>query len=136
AVFISIAFAHPLLAWNQQNTYMKIIAGGAITNVLFNVLLIPKFGIVGASVSTVLAEVAVFSAAYFQIRKIVPISVFGYLTKPLFASILMLGIVSVSQVYIKNLFLLMPLAVCSYFLALLGINGISTADLKKLYRSG
>lgn len=119
AVFISIAFAHPLLAWNKQNTYMKIIAGGAITNLLFNVLLIPKFGMEGASVATVLAEVAVFSVAYFEMRKIVSIKALEYLTKPLFASVLMFGIVSILKTYLfKNLFLLMSLAIWSYFLFL------------------
>jgi len=131
AVFISIAFAHPLLAWNKQNTYMKIIAGGAITNLLFNFLLIPKFGIEGASIATVLAEVAVFSVAYFEIRKIVSVKVLGYLTKPLFASALMFGIVSILKAYfLGNLFLLMPLAICSYFLFLFLFKGFSLNDIK------
>ena len=131
AVFISMAFANPLLAWDKQNTYMKVIAGGAITNLLFNFLLIPKFGIGGASVATVLAEVAVFSVAYFEIRKIISIRALGYLTKPLFASALMFVIISILKAYIfENLFLLMSLAVCSYFLFLFLLKGFSSDDIK------
>jgi O-antigen/teichoic acid export membrane protein len=126
-----MAFANPLLAWNKQNTYMKVITGGAITNLLFNFLLIPKFGIGGASVATILAEMAVFSVAYFEIRKIISINVLRYLTKPLFASALMFVILLILKAYIlKNLFFLMSIAVCSYFLLLLLLKESNIDDIK------
>jgi len=135
AVFISMAFANPLLAWDKQNIYMKIIAGGAITNLLFNFLLIPKFGIGGASVATVLAEVAVFSVAYFEIRKIISIEPLRYLTKPLFASVLMFALLLILKTYLfKNLFLLIPLAVCSYFLFLFLLKEFSIDDIRLILK--
>ena len=130
-VFISMAFANPLLAWDKQNTYMKVIAGGAITNLLFNFLLIPRFGVVGASIATILAEVAVFSVAYFEIRKIISINVLRDLTKPLFASALMFVILLILKAYIlKNLFFIMSIAVCSYFLLLLLLKEFNIDNIK------
>ena len=58
-VYVSVAFVSPIMLWNEKKYFLAIGAGG-ITNVIFNFLLIPKYDIIGASIATVLAEVAVF----------------------------------------------------------------------------
>ena len=58
-VYVNIAFVSPIMLWNEKKYFLAIGAGGII-NVIFNFLLIPKYNIIGASIATVLAEVAVF----------------------------------------------------------------------------
>jgi O-antigen/teichoic acid export membrane protein len=68
-VFVNMAFANPLLAWGEEKAYLKIVAGGAVTNLFFNVLLIPHYGIVGAAIATLLSEGTVFIIARREFYK-------------------------------------------------------------------
>lgn len=62
-IFINVALANPLLAWKQEKRYLRVVAAGAVINVALNIALIPRFGIAGAAVATLCAEVAVFAAS-------------------------------------------------------------------------
>lgn len=62
-VFVNVALGNLLIAWNMHNKYLLVVAFGAVTNIVFTFVLIPRYGIYGAAVSTVLAECAVFVAA-------------------------------------------------------------------------
>jgi O-antigen/teichoic acid export membrane protein len=62
-VFVNVALAHLFIAWGRHKIYLLIVTSGALVNVAFNVLLIPQYGIVGAAIATVCAEVAVLCVA-------------------------------------------------------------------------
>jgi len=46
-----------VLGYNTQRKILAAIGGGAVANVLFNALLIPRWGIAGSSISTILAQI-------------------------------------------------------------------------------
>lgn len=54
---------------SKDNIYIASCITGAIVNVIFNAILIPKFYAVGAAIGTVIAEFSVFAFQYFSIRK-------------------------------------------------------------------
>ena len=58
-VHVNMAVGTPLMAWNRQTPYMWAILGGAVANVVLNVVLIPPFGMVGAAAATISAEATV-----------------------------------------------------------------------------
>ncbi len=62
---INIIFGNPLIAWGQQKKYIIPIAMGALTNIILNVILIPKYSYNGAALATLLSEVAVFIGLIF-----------------------------------------------------------------------
>ena len=68
-VFINMAYANPLLAWGKEKAYLKVVTGGAITNLIFNILLIPSYGMVGAAIATLLSEAVVFIIARIEFSK-------------------------------------------------------------------
>ncbi len=104
-VFITASFGHPLMAWGFQKQFTKVIAAGAAVNLVLNVLLIPKFGMIGAAVATLAGEVSVFTGAYFQFQKQIRIPLFKYAMRPLAASLIMsVGIYFCLQKF-DNLFL-------------------------------
>lgn len=53
------ALGSTLLAWDKQRVHMKVMAGGAIANIILNLLLIPRFGIEGAATATLASEAIV-----------------------------------------------------------------------------
>lgn len=57
-----------LLPTNQMKFYTTSVVVGAIVNATFNFLLIPKLGCIGASIATVLAELAVTSVQFWFLR--------------------------------------------------------------------
>jgi len=59
-VYVNISFVSPLTVWNRERVYFLVIASGALTNLILNFLLIPKYDIIGASIATVMAELSVF----------------------------------------------------------------------------
>lgn len=58
-VYVNMAVGTPLMAWDLQTPYMWAVLGGAVTNVALSVVLIPRYGLVGAAVSTLASEAVV-----------------------------------------------------------------------------
>lgn len=62
-----------LLPTNQQRTFTLSIISGAVVNFILNMLLIPLFNAVGASIATVIAELAVALVQMWYVRKQLPL---------------------------------------------------------------
>lgn len=58
-----------LIPTGKQNTYTFCVIAGAIVNLLCNLLLIPRFGAVGATIASVFAEICIAGIEFFIIRK-------------------------------------------------------------------
>lgn len=56
AVFASVTFAQPLLLLGKEKKYLSIVAWSAGLNLLFNLFMIPLYGMTGAAITTVFAE--------------------------------------------------------------------------------
>jgi O-antigen/teichoic acid export membrane protein len=85
--FLSSAMVNLLYALKKQKSAMKIFFLGALANCVFNIFMIPLFGIEGAAATTVLAETVVLIGIYLLTRKIVRFRVAAGLWRPLLASI-------------------------------------------------
>ena len=68
-VGINMLIGNPLIAWGKQNRYLIAIGIGAISNVILNFILIPKFSYNGAAIATVLSEMIVFLGLIFFFLK-------------------------------------------------------------------
>jgi O-antigen/teichoic acid export membrane protein len=55
-VYPSSLIGHAIFAYDQQKHFIKYVAVSAVGNVLFNLALIPVYGIEGAAVSTILTQ--------------------------------------------------------------------------------
>ncbi|MEL7474487.1 MAG: oligosaccharide flippase family protein, partial [Planctomycetota bacterium] len=45
--YVNMTFGVPLMAWNDEKSYLRAAVAGAVANVVLNVALIPRFGSVG-----------------------------------------------------------------------------------------
>ncbi len=75
---IFVAFANVirtqyLIPNNREIVYIVSVISGAIINLGFNSILIPKHGAIGASFATLVAEAAVWGIQIFLVRKELPI---------------------------------------------------------------
>ncbi len=67
-VSASMTYGVPLMAWDDESSYMRAVLGGGVANVVLNVALIPSLGLVGAAIATLLSEVVTTSrmAAHYR----------------------------------------------------------------------
>jgi O-antigen/teichoic acid export membrane protein len=128
--FIGAAFVRLLEATNRQLIVTKISAICVVVNILLNLILIPKFSYVGASISTVVTEIVLVGS----IIKIGYKFGFGIPTKTikeiLLKVIVSTMVMSLLIIYFKvlNLLILVPFAILAYFIVLYLIKGIDDVD--------
>lgn len=60
-----------LIPHKMDKIYIKSIFSGAITNLVFNILLIPKFGALGAVIGTLMAELVACIVQFISIKRYV-----------------------------------------------------------------
>jgi len=79
---------------DKQKVVMYVGLAGLIVNVFLNLLLIPRYGFKGAAATTVASELMVFSIYCFNLyRSYLKISIWKLSLKPLFASLIVGGLV-------------------------------------------
>jgi len=126
-IFINMIYARGMWACNRQGTYLKIVTGQAFINILLNFIFIPKFGIKGAAISTLIAEGIGFLFYYKEFNKVVYVSLNKYIIRPLIASGIMAIFLLLSRNY--NIFILIFSGISIYFLSLYLFNGITKNDI-------
>lgn len=132
-IYINMIYARGMWACNKQNEYLKIVTIQAVVNIVFNFILIPPLGIVGAAISTISAELLGFFFYYRELNKVVYVPLHNNVLKPLLAVIPMAlllwwGITGLNL----NVFLLIFGAVLLYFLFLYVIRGITKEEIKMI----
>ncbi len=68
-ISINILFGNPLITWGKQKQYSIAIAFGAVTNIVLNILFIPRYSYIGASFATLMSEVVVFIGVFYLFNK-------------------------------------------------------------------
>lgn len=124
-IFLTYMFGTMLASINRQDLILKILSICMLLNIVINLILIPKYSYVGASVATVIAELLSFILCYHFLSKFVyKISIHKFIAKPLMASIIM-GIFILFYNSL-NLFVLIIFSILVYFFIL-----IFTSTFKK-----
>ncbi|MCJ7509165.1 MAG: flippase [candidate division Zixibacteria bacterium] len=129
--WFSCIYGNSLMACDRQKKYMIGVTLGAISNILLNLALIPHFGLVGASITAIASELVVFASMYSQFSKIVEIKFYGFLLKPLIASILMGTFLYLTKNSL-NFFLWILTAVIAYLALLFAFRSITIKEVKSL----
>ncbi|EKQ52024.1 MAG: membrane protein involved in the export of O-antigen and teichoic acid [Methanobacterium sp. Maddingley MBC34] len=134
--FAGAAFVRLLEATNKQLILTKITGISVVVNVLLNLVLIPKYSLIGASIVAVLTEIIlvgmVFRVSYnmgygIQIKKIL-----DDLIRIIFASFVMAVFI---LVFINlNLVILVILATLVYVTVLLVVKGVDNEDIDIIKR--
>jgi len=82
-----------IFAYDRQKDLITFWTIGAIGNAVFDLLLIPVWGIAGAALATVIIQIITGSLIWYKMKKINNFSVFGYLKKIILATFIMAAFV-------------------------------------------
>ncbi|MBI3626569.1 flippase, partial [Candidatus Uhrbacteria bacterium] len=83
-----------IFAYHQEKKFFIFFLLGGLSNVVFNALLIPRFGIEGSAVATIISQLLAYGFIWIQMKKINYFSVLPYLKKILPATLIMAALVS------------------------------------------
>jgi len=69
-LFPSALIANLVLSYNKQRDAVKFVALASFGNIFLNILLIPRFGIVGAAIATSLAQLTVSGCTWLMMKRV------------------------------------------------------------------
>jgi O-antigen/teichoic acid export membrane protein len=133
-VFPGTMLADVLLIENRQRVFLLTSIIGAALNVGLDILLIPRYSIVGSAVATVIAQGAVNTIFYFAVRKRHEIHVFRKIYKSIGAALIMaIGAYGLMLMHIP-LIVIVPAAAVVYAGLLFAFNDQIAIELRRSLR--
>ncbi len=130
-IFINAMQGNMLVALEKQRLLPYITGAAAAVNIGLNFILIPRYGIQGAALTTVLAEIVAGGSCLYILRNLnSPIYIIKVAYKTLTAGLSMY-IVLLAIEYL-SLFIRVPLGIGVYFIVLIILRGLTMTDLKPL----
>jgi len=134
-MLLNITFANLLNVINKQKIVAYQIIAASIFNVLANLYAIPKYGLLGASLTTVISEIFVFTLLLvisYRLKFNLKLKTWIMLFKISFCSIMMGGLIFLVREF--NIFYIILLAVLSYFILVYITRVVRKSDLKLYYK--
>jgi O-antigen/teichoic acid export membrane protein len=86
---IGMLFGYSLMACDRLRQYLAAVTIGAVTSVVLNLLLIPRFGLAGAGSARLVSETLIAIYFFVQFRKVVIVPIARYFSKPVVATLVM-----------------------------------------------
>lgn len=129
-IFPSVIVSNSLLAQNQQKKFITFSLIGAIGNIFFNFLLIPKFGIFGSAVSTLTTQILANAFIWHKMNSVVSFKISDKIRKITFASVACAVLVIEIQNLNSPVILTIFLSAGAYFLILYALKEPALVAIK------
>ncbi|PLX22193.1 hypothetical protein C0584_00360 [Candidatus Parcubacteria bacterium] len=136
-IFLNFPIGSLLNACDRQKLNTMNMGIALFFSVALNLLLIPKFQALGASISVLVTNVIMFLLGMFQIPRIIDIkfsNLFSISFKVVLSSLIMSAIVFLLKNTL-NIFLVVFLSALVYFVALYILKGFKRDDIESIYNS-
>lgn len=132
--FPGAVFSDVIVAEDRQKIFIKSTALGAISNVILNFILIPKYGIAGSAIATLVAQIVMNSILYIKVKNSYNINIFNGLGKILIASISIIPIAYILKTWFTPLFIIIPLSAIVYISVLILTKEETIIELKNSFK--
>lgn len=132
--FPSTIVGNAIFATNREKNLIVYAILGISGNFLFNLLLIPQFGIVGAAWSTVITQIISNGYAWFKMRSYLNLALFLKLWKIAVASATMTLAVLLAKLLLLPTLLIFVVAAAVYLLSLIALKEEQLNELKLVFR--
>jgi len=138
-IFLSLhSIISPLFAGTgKPKIAMQIVIQGAIINVLINLIAIPKYGMLGAAVTSLLTYAYIFIASIFKLRKFIRVELpMINWAKTLVSGALMIGLIWIlKEALVLNVYLETGITIALgglfYLVLVWALKVISIAEIKE-----
>ena len=131
--FPSAILAGLIMAYNQQKQFVKYAVLGSASNVIFNIFLIPIWGIAGSATATLIAQLSYYIPIWLKIKKINNFYALRHLKKITVAAVIM-GIMGfVLNKWELNVILNIAISIGIYFLSLYLLKEKILGEIKEIF---
>jgi len=136
-IFLNFILGSVLNACNKQIQYTINLGLTVVVNIVANLILIPRFNHVGASIAAFLSAFFLFIISYYRANRLVKlnkIKILKWFIKALAASLIMIFVTYFFKSYVR-FYYLAPLGAILYVIFLFIVGGIKRADIIEFSRS-
>ena len=86
-VFPGTIIGNAIFAHNEQKRFIGYVVMGIVGNIIFNLLLIPRWGIEGAAFSTLINQIIINAYLWYRMKKVSDFAVVKRVTKVIYATL-------------------------------------------------
>ncbi len=104
-----------ILSYDMQRKFLAPLATAAASDVVLNAMLIPKFDIVGAAITTLVTQALAITIAIRMMKKVSPFTIFPHLKKILLATIIMATLTITMKLFSFNFAINIVVSASIYF---------------------
>ncbi|MBI4812133.1 flippase [Candidatus Falkowbacteria bacterium] len=136
-IFLAFPVGSLLNACDRQKTNTVIMGVGLAASVIMNVILIPRFQAVGASVTVLAVNALMFILGMMIVPRITPYKA-GRIIKVFFKSLISVAVMAAAALYLKsfiNIFAVVAMGGVVYFFTLVLLKGLRKEDIISVWRS-
>lgn len=126
-IYIRCIYEHSFLACNKEKRYLFGMIWGASTNIVLNLLLIPRFSLKGAAVATVIGNLVLSGYLFYYLRIVKRMEIVKHFLKPFVAAVLMGFVVYYFRRY--NLFLSISIGIIIYLIFIFLLKGVTFKEI-------
>ena len=130
--FPSLIFNSMIFIFNKHKSVIKISLFGTILNILINIMLIPKYGAIGAIIATILSQIVVMVLIKKELSKIIELKIFNGLSKIIISSIIMSILLYFLKYLNLNVFICIILSAILYFILLFILKEKTLSQIKNI----
>jgi len=130
----SVIIANAVFSFNKQSAFTKLLLFGTVANIIFNLLLIPIFSIVGSAIATILAQITANIFIWIKMKSIIQFKILDKMVKPIMAALIM-TIGTIAMKYLGAHYLLNISISASIYIATLRLLKEPLLDIKEILRS-
>jgi len=133
-IFLNYPIGSLLNACDKQKTNTKIMGIALFFSIGLNLILIPKFNIIGASLTVVITNSLIFTLGIMQVNKVInynKIHLLQIFIKT-FVSALIMAAVAMHLKEFINIFIIVPICAITYFGVLFLLKGYSKEDVTSI----
>ncbi len=127
---LSYSFMSLLLAGDRDKKLFLSMASGTAANIIFNLVLIPLFGINGAAGATVIGSMVMLGVLYFQSVKLMKIPFFHHIPVPFLC--FMITALGIYFMHIRDILLIILIGIIAYFCLIFLFRCITMKELKEI----
>jgi len=130
-IWISLHYGNTLIACNRQKQYLVGVTIGAASNIILNIIFIPRYGMTAAAITTVFSELIVLWFMYHKLNLILRLSFLKLLPKPLLASAIMGTVLYFLPAW--HVAALVAIGILVYFPGAVAVGALKREELVSIY---
>lgn len=132
-LFIREIFGYQLNAWHKEKQYLKIVGISALINLILNLLITPKYGMIAASCITLFSEIFNLILMRREASKLYKVHCLKYIVKSVPLVVIMCIVIIILKHFNVNVIINIVFAILVYFLAAFAFKVITMNEIKKLF---